>query len=190
MSTTVPRYLNRPSALRQRGPRADVCAWRFTKRLPRLLHHHDCTTTPLRYTVSGRPASILPGRAAPDIAEHPHLSIPIAASTDPIGPLRGFLHRVYSTPAGTRGGIHIPAADGRHRINLNGPRQSALRTYRWKAVSGIPLLEAASRQGVLPTHTGHLGDTSPDGQLPRYSSRSLLPVARPRTNIGGISHWA
>ena len=28
--------------------------------------------------------------------------------------------KVYSTPANTRGGRHIPAADGRHRINLNG----------------------------------------------------------------------
>jgi hypothetical protein len=56
MSTTVPRYLNRPSALRQRGPRADVRAWRFERRLPRPHHHRDYTTAPLRYGVSTRPA--------------------------------------------------------------------------------------------------------------------------------------
>jgi len=27
--------------------------------------------------------------------------------------------KVYSTPADMRGGVHISAADGRHRINLN-----------------------------------------------------------------------
>jgi hypothetical protein len=59
MSTTAPRYLNRPSALRQRGPRADVCAWRFAKGLPRPLHHRDCTTASVRYGVSARPASRL-----------------------------------------------------------------------------------------------------------------------------------
>ncbi|MBB5402588.1 hypothetical protein HDG41_004674 [Paraburkholderia sp. JPY162] len=57
MSTTVPRYQNRPSALRRRGPRADVCAWHSAKRLPRPLHHRDRTTVSLHYRVSARPAS-------------------------------------------------------------------------------------------------------------------------------------
>jgi hypothetical protein len=75
-----------------------------------------------------RPCSIPPGRTASDIAGHPDLSIAIAARPDHIGALRSFLHRAYSTPADTRGGMHIPAADGRHRINLNEPRTFCSRT--------------------------------------------------------------
>ncbi len=56
MNSTVPRYPNRASALRQRGPRADVCACRFAKRFARPLHPRECTTLPLRSGVSDRPA--------------------------------------------------------------------------------------------------------------------------------------
>jgi len=56
MNYTGPRYPNRPSALRQRSPREDVCVCRFAKRFAHPLHHRECTTAPLRSGVSDAPA--------------------------------------------------------------------------------------------------------------------------------------
>jgi hypothetical protein len=72
------------------------------------------------------------------------------------GPLRGFLPRGLSNACPHALSFDdAPVVEGRHRINLNGERQSALRTDSWKAASGIELPEAASRQCVLPTHNCH-----------------------------------
>ncbi len=57
MNSTVPRYPNRPSALRQRGPRADVCASHVATLLARPPRHRDYTTAPLPNPVSAQPAS-------------------------------------------------------------------------------------------------------------------------------------
>jgi hypothetical protein len=57
MNTTVSGRGTRPSASRQRGPGADVCACRFTQSLTAPVRHHDCATELLRHRVSAHPAS-------------------------------------------------------------------------------------------------------------------------------------
>ena len=93
MSATLPARVTRPSALRQRGPRADVCASRFAQSLARPLRHHNCATAPLHHCISAHPASRLTARSI-NIAGHPGLSIAIVSRTPTAsGHSAGFLHR-------------------------------------------------------------------------------------------------
>ncbi|WP_218274502.1 hypothetical protein, partial [Paraburkholderia piptadeniae] len=55
----------------------------------------------------------------------------------------------YSTPADMRGGMHIPAADGRHRINLNETGSSHDAT-----VSGHRVVSELPGSGHLRTLVG------------------------------------
>ena len=118
MNATVPGSACRTSALRQRGPRADVCACRFRSPSHRPLRHHDCATAPLHTASAPIPHPAWPRHPAPP--RIPDRSIAIAAKLQPHrGTPRFPPSGLFDACPHARRHRHILAADGRHRITLN-----------------------------------------------------------------------